>query len=126
MRGGKRHSLASTIKKRTVEPYITDIETVIHRAKKRDAATVLAKAVTAKIEDGNLRAAIRIMCSEDKPAPNSESVYTQLLDKHPTPAAEREPAPDPQPKAAVQISETEVLRAVRSFPAGSAGGPDGV
>jgi len=36
----------------------------------------------------------------------------------------REPAPDPQP--AVQLSETELLRAVRSFPAGSAGGPDGV
>ena len=107
-------------------PHIADIEPVIHRAKKRDAATILAKAVTAKIEDGNVRAAIRIMCSEDKPAPNSDSVYAQLLDKHPTPAGKREPAPDPQPTAAVQMSETEVLRAVRSFPAGSAGGPDGV
>jgi len=79
VRGGKRHNLASTIKKRIVEPYNADNEPIIHRAKKRDAATVLAKAVTAKIEDGNLRAAIRIMCSEDKPAPNSDSVYTQLL-----------------------------------------------
>jgi len=86
----------------------------------------MANAVTAKIEDGNLKAAIRIMCSEDKPAPNSDNVYAQLLDKHPTPSAEREPAPDPQPTAAAQMSETEVLRAVRSFPAGSTGGPDGV
>jgi len=39
---GKRHNLASTIKKRTVEPYNADNEPVIHRAKKRDAATVLA------------------------------------------------------------------------------------
>ena len=126
VRGGKRHNLASTIKKRIVKPYNADNEPIIHRAKKRDAATVLAKAVTAKIEDGNLRAAIRIMCSEDKPAPNSDSVYAQLLDKHPTPAAERDPLPDLQPTAAVQMSETEVLRAVHSFPAGSAGGPDGV
>jgi len=33
--------------------------------------------------------------------------------------------PDPQPTVAVQVTEADVLRAVRSFPAGSAGGPDG-
>ena len=58
LRGGKRHSLTSIIKKRTIEPFKADNETVTqsYRAKKQDA-----KAVSAKIEDGNLKAAIRIM-----------------------------------------------------------------
>ena len=34
--------------------------------------------------------------------------------------------PDSRPSVAVQVSESEVLRAVRSFPAGSAGRPDKV
>ena len=53
-------------------------------------------------------------------------MYSQLLDKHPAPPAGRYPAPDPRPTVAVQVSESEMLRAVHSFPAGSAGGPDGV
>ena len=44
--------------------------------------------------------------------------------QHPPPG--RSSVPDPQPTAAVQVTETEVLQAIRSFPAGSAGGPDGV
>ena len=34
--------------------------------------------------------------------------------------------PDPQPTVAVEMTEEEVIRAVRSFPHGSAEGPDGV
>ena len=42
LRGGKRHSLTSIIKKRTIEPFKADNETVTqsYRAKKQDAATV--------------------------------------------------------------------------------------
>ena len=125
-RGGKRHNLGSIIKKRTVEPCTTQYEMGNHKTKPTDAATLLANAVSAKIEDGNIRAAIRIMCSEDKPAPTTDSVYTQLVDKHPAPPSDRGSVPDPHPTEAVQMSEEEVIRAVRSFPPGSAGGPDGV
>jgi len=34
--------------------------------------------------------------------------------------------PDAQPTVAVQMTEPDILQAIRSFPAGSAGGPDGV
>ena len=118
--------MINVIKKRTVEPANLDHDMVNHTTvKKPDAATLLANAVSAKIEDENLRAAIRIMCSEDKPASSSDNVYAQLLDKHPAPSSERS-QPDPQPTTAVQMTEGDVLRAVRSFPAGLAGGPDGV
>ena len=67
-RGGKRHNLASIIKKWTTEQCTADHEIVSHKTKSTDAATLLANAVSAKIEDGNIRSAIRIVCSEDKPA----------------------------------------------------------
>jgi len=34
--------------------------------------------------------------------------------------------PDPVPTTALVVSEDDVLRAVRSFPCGSSGGPDGL
>jgi len=83
-----------------------------------DAATILANAVSDKIEDGNIRAAIRIVCSEEKPAQNTESVYAQLVDKHPAPPSDRDSILDPQPTVAVEMTEEDVIRAVRSFPPG--------
>ena len=47
----------------------------------------LAAAVTSKIVAGNFRAAIRLICSEDKPAPSTADTYEALKRKHP-------PAPD--------------------------------
>ena len=51
-RGGKRHSLASIIKKRTVQPYTASRETHSDQCKKADTAIMLANAVSAKIEEG--------------------------------------------------------------------------
>ena len=62
------------------------------------------------------------MCSEDTPAQNTDSVHAQLVDKHPAPPLDRGSIPDPQPTVAVEMTEEEVIRAVRSFPPGSAGG----
>lgn len=56
------HNMAATIKKQTVEPYIGDNEYIIvHHSQEAQHGncTGQAKAVSAKIEDGNLRAAIR-------------------------------------------------------------------
>ena len=46
--------------RRTIEPHTTDHEIVSHKTKSTDAAILLANAVSAKIEDGNIRAAIRM------------------------------------------------------------------
>jgi len=43
--------------------------------KSTDARTLLATTVSAKIVNGNIRAAIRIMCAEDKLAQNTDIVY---------------------------------------------------
>ena len=57
-RGGKRHNLASIVNKRTIEPRTADHDIVSHKTKSADAATLPANTVSAKIEDGNIRAAI--------------------------------------------------------------------
>ena len=89
----------------------------------------MAAAVTSKLEAGNFRAAIRIICSSDTPAPvNSETVQA-LQQKHSAPATDRRPPCDPagnQRFEPLQVSKEDVLRALRSFPLGSSGGPDGL
>jgi hypothetical protein len=84
--------------------------------------------VSAKLEDGNVRAALRIISSDDKPADNNEAVYRQLVERHPSAAPDRAPVSDHLPGNIInlQVTEKEVMHAIRSFPSGSAGGPDGL
>ena len=55
----------------------------------------------------------------------SDATVNELRKKHPMPSMTR-PIPDPDCTSELQVSEAEVLKAVRSFPSGSAGGPDGL
>ena len=84
----------------------------------------MAAAVSSKIEDGNIKAVIRILTSDDKPVPNSAETLSNLQDKHPRPAAYNHLPPDDNLHKLLQITEADILQAIRSFPAGSSGGPD--
>src|SRR6201996_7829045 len=48
-----------------------------------------------------------------------------MLARHPPAPADRAPTPGPGFYTSLQITEDEVLKAIKSFPAGSSGGPDG-
>ena len=86
---------------------------------------VLAQAKASKLKDGNIRAAIRILCSDDTQATPSAETLSKLQEKHPqsslTPGSLSALLVD----SAVQVIESDVRKAVLSFPAGSSGGPDG-
>jgi len=89
----------------------------------------MAAAVTSKLEAGNFRAAIRIICSNDTPVPVNLETLQTLQQKHPAAASDRRPPSDPagnQRFEPLQVSKEDVLRALRSFPLGSSGGPDGL
>jgi hypothetical protein len=78
------------------------------------------------LEDGNLAAAIRILCSEENPAVPSLVSFHSLQTKHPPESLDISSLPIPSRTGHLVVSENEVKKAVLSFPAGSAGGPDGL
>ena len=138
-RGGKRHNLTSCLKKRTSEFYsslpnkVNDLfdqntsdRHQTRRKSPKDGHT-MAAAVAAKIEEGNIRAATRILCSGDAPAPVNETTFKELCSKHPSPPPDRPPIPVPHLASdAFQTTEAMVYEQIRRFPPGSAGGPDGL
>ena len=130
-RSSQINSLSSIIKKRTIN-YITNIpdqaSIPCYRQHHRNSPDEqLSKAITAKINDGNIKSALRLLLSDDKLAENNDDTYTKLQERHPVAAKDRRPPPAPSPlDICLQVSEQEVKHAVKSFPLGSAGGPDGL
>jgi len=131
-RGGKRHNLANIIKKRVSNFSAVDCSFNAESSVARlpDSSTsrlssCLADAISAKLEDGNIRAAVRLLCSDDRVAAASPETLSSLVAKHPSASVDRKPFPPPLPSAALSVDESDVLGACRSFPAGSSGGPDG-
>ena len=92
----------------------------------RDPDATLAAAVASKIEDGNLKAAIRLLSSDEKVAPCNQDTATRLRAKHPVAPVHDDQPPDSSDYHPVTISEKAVYDALRSFPAGSSGGPCGL
>ena len=129
-RGGKKHNLTSCIRKRLSEYAPTDCqkpETVNVTRKTADSPSqLLAQAVTAKLEDGNLKAAIRLLVSDSTPVLPSRDGLAKLQLKHPPATLSPGTLPPPQPDCYLQVVESDVRKALISFPAGSSGGPDGV
>ena len=101
-----------------------------HRSHRvRDPLEALASKVTVKIEEGNLRGAIRLMCSKDVIADNSDETFAALQAKHPQPYSDSVIPPLNNLSESVVDLLVPVQRiafAIRSFPCGSAGGPDGL
>ena len=128
-RSGRRHNTATIIKQRVVSFEDGDSEThqpEINERRKLSGSTFrLADAVAAKLEDGNVRAAVRLLMSDDTPAETSSDALAQLIEQHPSAPADRYLNSQLSSATSVSVDENAVLRAVRSFPAGSSGGPDG-
>ena len=82
--------------------------------------------MSTKLDEGNITAALWIFSFGDSPAYISSSILDRLRDKHPNEHACSHHLANPAEKPAFHVSEIAVLKAVRSFPAGSAGGQDGI
>ena len=130
-RTGRSHNLCSLIKKRiasigTGASAVQDERSVLKKSSGKSNSR--ENAVRAKLEEGNVSAAVRILCSEESLAENNLDTLNKLKDKHPSASSSASPVPLPDSvfTPALQVTEHEVLKAIRSFPAGSAGGPDGL
>ena len=128
-RGGRRHNLSSVIKRRlsaySAEGGTPGVSEIVQQHKYSTAT--LSQAVAAKLEDGNVRAAVRMLMSDDSPASPSPEYLKALNEKHPAASSTLSDLPAPQlSEHCLSVDENEIRRAALSFPAGSAGGPDGV
>ena len=77
---------------------------------------------------GGFKGTVCLASSEDSVAEPNNRTLQALKEKYPTPHPNYSPPPAPAPTEgqAVQVSPEEVASAIRSFPCGSAGGPDGL
>ena len=53
---------------------------------------MLAAAITTKVNAGNFRAAVRLVCLEDTVAPSNDDTFEALKAKHPQAPSDRKPA----------------------------------
>ena len=105
----------------------TEISTRQRRANESDGDRLVHR-VQSKCADGDVRAALRLLTSDDAFCQPSAELVSALQDKHP-------PAPPNtvMPAASLvdagmclQVEEADVLQAIQSMPSGSSGGLDGV
>ena len=135
-RGGKRHmsSLASKVNK-ALEAFQTNTRqthsNTVSQVRKKAGKYNLAARVSEKLEEGDVRGAIRLAASDDTLAPRNDETVAALRLKHPPRAASLEGTPPPPPppsssSSCLAVQQSDVIEAIKSFSAGSAGGIDGL
>ena len=92
-----------------------------------DPLESLGARVAAKLEEADFKGAVRLACSVDSMAAKSAATLSALNERHPSPQPDSTIPPPPVviPNS-IAVSEGEVASVIRSFPCGSAGGPDGL
>jgi hypothetical protein len=140
-RGGKKHrsSLATKVNK-LLSDYLSDRSVNDHTtqvsssSRKKKSVVIdsgmqnLAARVAAKIEEGDVRGAVRLTASNDTLAAYDDDTVAALRQLHPsrtTPTCDL-PHPPVDNVPALKLSENDIVAAIKSFLAGSAGGLDGL
>lgn len=91
----------------------------------RNSKTKRSATITAKLEEGNISAAVRNLCLEDSPVEFSNTNLAKRQAKHLPEHVDAHLPLTPVHKPALQETEEAVFRVIHSFPVGSAGSPDG-
>jgi len=130
-RGGKRHlsSLASKVNKAIASfPAVSlPLSTTQHKTtKQRRPLDNLAARVSGKLEDGDIRGAIRLAASSDTVAPFDQATADALRVKHPSRSPSVSLQPPPNNDICLSLQEFDIIGAIKSFVPGSAGGLDGL
>jgi hypothetical protein len=89
----------------------------------------LADRVSSKLEDGDVRGAVRLASSEDTLAQHTSDTYQLLSLQRPVRHQCNNELPSPTAglvSNALQLSETDIRAGIKSFAAGSANGLDGL
>ena len=129
-RGGRSRNLTTLITKQTIAySECSDVipiedEMSTHRpVKARSFDQIVASRASAKLEEGNVKGAVRLLCSNDKLATPNVQSFNQLLPLHPKAPIERRHV-IPANALPLQVYPAAIRAAVQTFPAGSSAGPD--
>ena len=121
-RGGHRRSLATYVN-RAIEQ--ENHSSASGRSSCGGYAS-LANRVSAKLEEGDFKGAVRLVCSTEPVCRADETSLRLLQEKHPPSHPDSSFPSSETPFDPPVMSSSSVIKAVFSFPAGSAGGPDGL
>jgi hypothetical protein len=134
-RGGKRHNLTSQIVSQIVGygnppsgmPQAAPTQSRKMRQTEWDKGgdDSAVRRASVKLQEGDIRGAVRSLCSEETLARFSPDTFQTLLAKHPPGPIERFVIPSTTTQPMI-VSSLEVKKAIRSFGPGSAGGRDGL
>jgi len=95
------------------------------RRKALSSEQLIASRAAAKLEDGDVKGAVRVLSSNESLAPFNLDSYNALLPLHPNAPPDRRDVPLLN-SPSLQVGPAAVRAAITSFPNGSAGGPDGM
>jgi len=135
-RGGKKQPSLATVVKRQIDEFMayplqpinnTNQPQTTKRNKSPQEKGILSKLVAKKLANNDIKGAIRILSSEDSILPFDNETLTRLKSKHPPPHPDSDLPRPPEADeilGALQLTESQVLKAIQSFPGGSAGGSD--
>jgi hypothetical protein len=139
-RAGKRHQQSLTAKVNialNAYPNISQRPQSNQQPRRRRVGNAdnIAARISEKLEDGDVRGAIRLAASDDAMAPHDEKTLDALRLKHPprrdvssnaAPATVQHIHPNSLPPSPLIVQNRDIIDAIKSFPAGSAGGIDGM
>lgn len=126
-RRGHRRNLVSQIIKAASDnnSYSADVSFIRAKPKPANHLKNFAARVACKLEEGDFRGAVRIAASDDSFSTIDDKTFDKLQQKHPPAYPDSSIPPTIDPTASLHFSSADVMKAIFSFPAGSAAGHDG-
>ena len=104
---GLKVNLCSIIKSR-FNPSISIKENYRRKAPRKNSDSSLSAAVSSKMEGGNIKSALRLLCSENEPAQFSDETFLSMQTRHPARVSDMSSLPDPTSFTTTSMSESEV------------------
>jgi hypothetical protein len=110
----------------TIGLHCTNRVAAVHKSySKQTELERMAARVSEMLKDGDVRGAVRLAASDEKMAPYSNNTVDALISKYPRAVYPPQYTANDEVKP-LQQQESDIAAAIKSFPAGSAGGLDGL